>query len=126
MGYHKQLAISLAGEITDWNTEPISEMEELSRVIKAVIHITKVEDFDDYDLNLHGRIEKSTYLVYSSDGETYIKAGFFGPTEMTNISRALWLDTGPWDKLSQRDMKSRMVAVGAVMWSNPDLELGQL
>lgn len=112
MGYFKQLEIALMGEISDIDLEPMGTLSELQEIVRTVLSITEVEEFNNYRLDLHSHITKTNrYLVYAQHGPTYAEAMFESAEDMTHLSKATHISIVDWTSMeTARDRRNRVIA----------------
>lgn len=119
MGYFKQLDISLRGELEDIEP-PLSGLGELHHIVRTVLSITEVNEFDDYQLQLHGRRMGKTYVVMSSDGRVFATAGFEDKGNMTHLSNAKSISVESWVTVTDPiDVRNRVIAGTAFAFTTP-------
>jgi len=111
MGYFKQLEIALMGEIEDIDHDRYGDLSELQHIVRTVLSITEVEEFNNYRLDIHARLATNKYIVYAESGPTYAEAVFASEEDMTHLSQATHINIVEWSHMeTARDRRNRVIA----------------
>jgi hypothetical protein len=112
MGYFKQLEIALMQEVGDRDLVGYSDLSELQEIVRTVLEIADVREFNNYQLDIHSSITNTNqYLVYAEYGPTYAEAVFKSAEDMTHLSKATHINIVDWTEMeTARDRRNRVIA----------------